>query len=260
MQIDQIIAFLNQEYPLSEQESWDNCGVIGTNLKRHVQNPLVCLDINLAVLTAAVKQQSNLIISHHPWYLDLQELNSPYHQKISNIINKHQIVLFALHTCFDKHPYGMNYQLLKKIKCQNIKPHPKSSYVFIGDLMQPYNLKNLIIYLQKKWGLKQCAFCSVNKSLKNKKKWKIAIVGGSGAGEILLMHKKDQIDLFITSEVKWHLWNHNAFEQNFILLQVPHSIEKIFIPTIQKKLAKLVSTLPFWPLELKYSDHQTSNS
>ncbi|MDE6429331.1 MAG: Nif3-like dinuclear metal center hexameric protein, partial [Malacoplasma sp.] len=74
--------------------------------------------------------------------------------------------------------------------------------------------------------------------LNNKKIMKIAVVGGSGSSEISTILKKDKIDYFITSEIKWHTWIKNISD-SFKILEIPHSVEKVFINTIKKKFLEI---------------------
>lgn len=252
MTIRNFYEILDKKYHFNSQDEWDNSGIITNNLDGEINNPILCLDINLDVVEFAIKNNSNLIVSHHPIYINSDDLKLKKVSLIWKLINEHNITLIAIHTCFDKNKYGTNYQILKKIGCDDIYQSQQSDYLFFGTLKQKTNILDCLNQIKLKLNLDYLIY-QKNKLLNfNKpKKFKIGVVGGSGSADSFNILQKDKCDIFITSEIKWHIWNYFDWDKNsFILIDVPHSIEKIFILTI-KKLFKEINFIEFNPICLK---------
>lgn len=239
---------LNELYPFSLQDEWDKSGIFKNNFwNDELKVPTLSLDINLSVVEFAIKNNSNLIVSHHPICINDSDLKKPLLKKMIALLDEYRISIISLHTNFDKAKYGMNYQILKKIGCKKIEKSIKSDYIFYGYLDNLGIEKNLA-QIKEKLDL-DYLHCGKNNfdllKTKNKKRFKIGVVGGSGSSCVNEIRKKDKCDIFITSEIKWHLFNYyNTIENQLVLIEVPHSIEKIFIETMIKKY-KDISFLVF---------------
>ncbi len=59
--------FLLEKFPLENCQDWDNCG---WNLffDFEISKVLICIDLTESVLDFAIKNNYNLIISHHPFF------------------------------------------------------------------------------------------------------------------------------------------------------------------------------------------------
>ncbi len=249
--INDIYSLLNSSYPFDLQDEWDRSGKINYLYfgNEYLKNPIVGLDINWDIINFALENNSNLIITHHPIYIDEVDLKNKEIQKMVKVLLDNKISLISMHTNFDKHKKGMNYQLLKEIGCSRISQSKKSEYIYFG-LMKKYDDFSLLLdEIKNKLEVEYIKYAS-DLNLKRKRFLKIGIVGGSGSNEIANILKKDKCDIFITSEIKWHLWNYyNLISKSVCLLEVPHSVEKIFIKIITKKL-KEFNPKPFFNLNL----------
>ena len=61
-----IIETLETNIPLAYQEDYDNCGLQVGDVSQEITSVLISLDITLKVIDEAIKNNCNLIISHHP--------------------------------------------------------------------------------------------------------------------------------------------------------------------------------------------------
>ena len=66
MQVKDIVQFLEESFPLSLQESYDNAGLICGRMDQEVQGVLLCLDSLEATVDEAIAKNCQLIIAHHP--------------------------------------------------------------------------------------------------------------------------------------------------------------------------------------------------
>lgn len=65
--ISQISNFLNEIFPLEKAELWDKSG-FSFYFNNIVSKIIICIDLTPDILTRALQQKVNLIITHHPFY------------------------------------------------------------------------------------------------------------------------------------------------------------------------------------------------
>jgi putative NIF3 family GTP cyclohydrolase 1 type 2 len=66
MKLQEITDYLEDNFPLSLQESYDNSGLLVGNKSMELKSALICLDSTEEVVDEAIRKGANLIISHHP--------------------------------------------------------------------------------------------------------------------------------------------------------------------------------------------------
>lgn len=122
--IGDIVAIIEKKYPLSWQESYDNCGLLVGDSDNPIKGVLISLDCTVEVVEEAIAKGANMIISHHPFIFSaLKNLtgNSDLLKVLNKAINNN-INIYALHTNFDNAPEGVSYQLAKILGLHQIKP------------------------------------------------------------------------------------------------------------------------------------------
>lgn len=203
MKIKDIIKFLEERFPLSLQEDWDNSGLQIGNIENDLTNIMISLDIDEQTIQKAKEKSCNLIINHHPFLfssIKSIDLNEEKGKIIKDLI-KNDITVFAMHTNLDIGKGGVNDNLAKLLELRDISnldtnnENPmarfgyideKTAYDFSKFVKEKLNCKGLILYGDK-----------------NKKIKKVALCGGAGSDFINDAIKKG-CDLIVTSDVKYH--------------------------------------------------------
>lgn len=247
MTISSLLKILDNKYPFSVQEAWDKSGLFDSlHLEKIFNKTLITLDISLDVIDYAIENDCDLIVSHHPIYIDECDAKKTWFKKLKNKLDTFNISIISLHTNFDQNRFGMNYSLLKKLGLKKIKRLNRSIYAFKGVLQNKKTLEEVSLLIRKKFDCSELKFSS-NYNFKHQVKT-VAICGGSGSSEISKIQNKEKIDLFITSEIKWHLWANNLTKT--ILCELPHSLEKIFIEVIANFfVSQNINNFICYPLE-----------
>jgi dinuclear metal center YbgI/SA1388 family protein len=134
-----LIQCLEQWAPPEWQESYDNAGLIYGNPNTNISKALITLDITEAVVDEAIKNQANLIISHHPVvFKPISKLSNQLenHRVLVQCI-KNDIAIYAIHTNLDNVHNGVNYKIAQKLGLNNLQIlDPKSGL-----------LSKLIVYI-----------------------------------------------------------------------------------------------------------------
>lgn len=215
MKIKDIIKFLEERFPLSLQEDWDNSGLQIGNIENDLTNIMISLDIDEQTIQKAKEKSCNLIINHHPFLfssIKSIDLNEEKGKIIKDLI-KNDITVFAMHTNLDIGKGGVNDNLAKLLELKDISnldtnnENPMArfgytdeitAYDFSKFIKEKLNCKGLILYGDK-----------------DKKIEKVALCGGAGSDFINDAIKKG-CDLIVTSDVKYHEAMDNCKKINIV--------------------------------------------
>ena len=141
MKLKTITQFLEHQFPLSLQESYDNSGLLIGDKEMEITGVLICLDSIEEIVDEAILKKCNLIIAHHPIvFKGLKKItNSNYIERVVSKCIKKDIALYAIHTNLDNHFQGVNREIVNRIGLKNVK------------ILQPItgNLSKLVVFVPK---------------------------------------------------------------------------------------------------------------
>lgn len=234
--LSEIINFLYQKFPLENAEEWDPVGprFLFSKIQK-VNKIIICIDLTKDILEQAIKENVNLIITHHPFIfsstLKKEYIIAPYKRQMVKKINKYKINIITLHTNFD----GTNNSTANAIinalnipskidletidKYNVILKHSTTFNEFVNLIKLNLNLKNLQTNVEKNYKIKN-----------------IAILPGSGGIEAALLSYRKKADLIVSSDFKWSDLLNLKHYLKMKMLIVPHLIEQFFGFIIEKEL------------------------
>ena len=113
LRVAQIWELLEEHFPSSLQESYDNCGLQVGDPEGIATGVLCCVDITEAVLQEAVERGCNVVIAHHPLlFKGLKRLGtSSYIERCVRFALKHDLAIYAAHTSADNAAEGLHWRL-----------------------------------------------------------------------------------------------------------------------------------------------------
>ncbi len=123
MKIGNILKYLEDWAPPEVSWERDNVGVQVGSIDEEVRKIFVCLDLTEKSLRAAIKENCNLIITHHPLIfkpLKSIETTKDPKAKIIQTLIKHDITVFSAHTNLDFTKGGVSFVLAEKLGLQNL--------------------------------------------------------------------------------------------------------------------------------------------
>ncbi len=138
--LQDLIGLINNHYPQHLAEEWDNVGLQVGDLKQEISNVMVALEPTLSTVEQAIKQQCQLLITHHPLLFKPLKKITP-HDTSGQIIYtaiRNNLAILAIHTNLDHAADGLNDWLTDTLLLGKCKPLllPKS-----GDALK------LVIYV-----------------------------------------------------------------------------------------------------------------
>ncbi|MCK4654596.1 MAG: Nif3-like dinuclear metal center hexameric protein [Candidatus Cloacimonetes bacterium] len=97
---------------------WDNVGFQLGDAEQEVKKILLTLDVTENAINKAIKENVDLIISHHPLILKpIKKITNPLYLKL--IINN--VSVFCIHTNLDVVKKGVNFALAEKLGLRNLE-------------------------------------------------------------------------------------------------------------------------------------------
>ncbi len=241
--LKEIIAFLESAVPLYNQDSWDNSGLQFGEENREIKTVGFALTVSSSVISQAVRERVDLIISHHPLTISgiktfTMEL---YPQNLLIKLIKEGICLYSLHTNLDVSHLGPTALIAEKLGLENQSPINESPpYGTVGELPQETTQRELLLKLTE--FLPKDAFRVVLYKPESKVR-RIAVCSGSGAPFIDKIIGK--ADVFITGDVKYHDAV-KALEFELTVFDMGHfGTERLFYEKIKSLLEKEFPQLKF---------------
>ncbi|MGB9755894.1 MAG: Nif3-like dinuclear metal center hexameric protein [Desulfurella sp.] len=201
MFIFEAVEALESYFPLSLQESWDNSGFQILFNEHPLKGILLALDIRFETVIEAIENDCNLIISHHPLFLQaLKNFDYKFYpENVLYMATKNEISIYAAHTSLDVAPSGLNYYLCQKLSLKNFHMVDQLKPVFIGEIETEQSFNDFILYVKKTFNIPILKYVLAH----NRQIKKVAICSGSCADYIYKLKNFD-IDVFITGDLKHH--------------------------------------------------------
>ena len=143
----EIFRVLEEYFPLTLAEEWDNVGLQLGSMNRKVSRVLVALDLDEDTVTTACDRQAELIITHHPLFFMISSaLTLILHRsRIIQELLQAGITVYSAHTNLDAASAGLNQYLAEKLGLQKVRPWQQG---------QEEELYKLVVYVQSpiwKW-------------------------------------------------------------------------------------------------------------
>lgn len=120
--VAEVIQLMGELAPARLAEEWDNVGMQVGDASQEVENVLLALDFNQAVLEEAIEKNCQLIITHHPFiFKGIKSIDTQNQSgKLIFELIKNNISLFSAHTNLDIAESGLNDYLIEKLDVENI--------------------------------------------------------------------------------------------------------------------------------------------
>ena len=219
VRISDIFSFLDEKYPLSLQESWDNSGYIVESDSEKCSKILLALDITNDSVDEAIYKKADLAISHHPVIfnpLKKIQVDTPVYKLIRSGIGA-----ICMHTNLDIAEGGTNTVIVGKIAeklgiSANIEPLEDCGLGCIIELEKVVSCDELAEILKDIFNIERIKMSMYGEYILSK----IAICSGSG-GSLWKLAKAKGCDALITGDVKHDVWI-DANNSKFTIIDCGH--------------------------------------
>lgn len=232
-----VLEKLNKILKVEMAYDWDNVGLLVGDLQSNVNSITLSLELSEAVINDAIKNGSNLIISHHPLIFRAfdQITTADIKQKMAMELIKNNIALYTAHTNFDRLKNGLNDYVIGLLEVENIEDfYLEDDGYYIGKvatLKRQMELDEFVSFVSEKLMLDDLKLVAQQ----DKTISKVALVTGSGACYIEAANKV--ADLLITGDIKYHDAQ-DAYQRGDIAIDAGHFGTEKFFPTAMENVLK----------------------
>ena len=226
----------------------DFVGLMTGKLPEEVHKIVLCLDFDQEVLPLTKENKPDLIITHHPFIYGTKYRVFKWDklkEELCNEIDALGVPVYSMHTNFDTGRDGMNDALAEALELDNIYVPEKDIMMRIGELKEAMPVEEFAKFAKAKLNVDYGLLIAEGNPMMEK----VGVVGGAGS-RAWNIARDEGCDIFISGDTPHHV-RRSIVVEKFNYLDLPHEIEKIFMPQMKKILLSLDPTL-----EILMVDHE----
>ena len=240
--VKDIVDYFSALVPTEMKMDFDNVGLLVGINNTEVKRALIALDITDDVIDEAIEKNAQIILSHHPLFFDLKQIND------NSLIGRKAVKMlqngisgFCQHTNLDSVQGGVNDALAEKLGVRidgwldgprYISDGREYGMGRIGHISSPVDFDKFLNTVKTALNTSGLRYYSAGKTV-----YKVALCGGSGANYV-----EDAIrlgcDTLVTADVKYDRFL-AAKELSLNLIDADHfCTENVVIPVLAEMLKK----------------------
>ena len=249
IEMNVVLRKLAKKYPKRyARMNHDHVGLMTGKKPETIQKVFLCLDLDWEILPLVKEYQPDVVITHHPFIYGTRAKVLKYDESkrlLVEEIDKLRIPVYSFHTNFDTGEGGINDSLAEALGLKNVYAPEKEIMMRIGELESPISAVEFAKKAKTVFHVDYALL--INSGAKNVKK--IGIVGGGGSRDWRIA-MDEGCDIYISGDAPHHV-RRDIVNAKYNYLDMPHEIEKIFMPAMKKALLEIDPTLV-----IKTVDHE----
>ena len=222
------------------KQNHDFVGLMTGKLPEEVNKIVLCLDMDEIVYEQIKDIHPDVVFTHHPFIFGPKSRvlkSDPRKKELSDKLDLDNIPVYSFHTNFDTGKGGMNDALSRALELENIYAPEKEMMMRIGTLKEPMEIHQFAKYAKKKLGVSYGLLVHAGKDMIQK----VGIIGGGGSRDYPVA-LEEGCDIYISGDTPHHV-RRGIVAEHFNYLDLPHEIERIFMPTMKKILLEIDENL-----------------
>ncbi len=199
MILSELLTHLESIAPPELAMDWDNVGLMLGDPSWEITKALVSLDVSPSAVEAALAENCNLILSHHPLiFRPLKQITDPLLIKLLT----HKIAVVSLHTNLDVADQGVNHALAAKLGMDIHEVLDEDTGLgLVCILPASLSLQSLAQHVKRELHCDHLKLWTAGFPREHQVQ-RIAICGGSGAS--LIGAASARAEVLITGDVSYH--------------------------------------------------------
>ena len=247
MKCKEIIDVLENLSPVEYACDWDNVGLLVGRKEKEIRKIMVALDASEEVISIAVREQVDMLITHHPMiFSPIKKVNEEQFTTAKVLtLAEHGICYYAMHTNFDTiggmAELAVGKKYLNLSDTSPIEPEECSDIGMgrYGKLPKSMTAEQAAEYVKEKFGIPYVLL--YQREVDRKRIYDhIAVMPGSGKSEMAKVREKGYF-LYLTGDIGHHE-GLDAMDMGLSVIDATHyGLEHIFIPYIHDYLEKMLT-------------------
>jgi dinuclear metal center YbgI/SA1388 family protein len=240
MNTQSLMVRLGKLFPQRYAEPYDHPGLQMNRLKKETGKILLSLDFDDQVYPVAEKERPDLIITHHPFIfgtlhavLDSDPVKEALYRKMQAL----GIPIVSYHTNFDFAPGGMNDAVAEALDLSDVKPLVGAPGARGGKLKKPMEVHEFAKYAMERLNVGYGLLIAEGKKTVSS----VAFIAGGGWRENSIA-QDEGYDIYISGDIPHHA-RREIVLRHYDYLDLPHEIERIFMPQMKKTLLRIDPSL-----------------
>ena len=239
MKTKALIRKLATRFPKRIAEKGDRIGLMTGTLKEETRRIVVCLDFDEEVMKrieALDNPHVDLILTHHPYlYKTRFQIfkKDEIKKRLTEKVDALGIPVYSMHTNFDSGKDGMNDALAKALNLVDIRQLETEPMARGGRLVTKTDIYD---FASEAARLLKVPYGLLTHAGKREIET-VAIIGGGGA-YLFQNALLEGYDLYISGDAPHHV-RRDVVARQYNYLDLPHEIERIFIPQMEKILREI---------------------
>jgi len=234
--VAKLAEIIEKRYPKTLALEWDGVGLTTNNSQIEVTKILLTIDVTPEVVSQAITESTQLLISHHPLMLEEEEFSDIQEKRIElkTLLEENNIALYCIHTNADIAEGGVNDAFAAKLGLIKVKRFGPEQMGRIGELNENMNLETFVNSL--KHNLPKTKGAIQVSGNPESEISKVAVCGGSGSSLLEEVRQTDA-DVFVTADLKHHAISDNKVMNGPALISISHwASEWLWLPELKKQL------------------------
>ena len=241
MKTKELLLKLSRRFPKRYAKmNHDRVGLMSGKLPLEVNKIVLCLDFDHEIFDFVKEVKPDLILTHHPFIYGTRARVLKYDPVKRALVEKIEalgIPVYSMHTNFDTGIGGMNDALAEALGLVDVKVIEKDPMMRGGRLPKPMKVEEFAKYAVKCFNVDYSLLINKGKEIVES----VAIIGGVGSRRWSLA-KDEGYDIYISGDAP-HYIRRDVVLNDYNYLDMPHEIEKIFMPQMKKLLLEIDPSL-----------------
>ncbi|MFA6377811.1 MAG: Nif3-like dinuclear metal center hexameric protein [Acholeplasmataceae bacterium] len=246
MKTKTFLRLISIRFPKRLAEPFDHVGLMTGQLPDEIRKVVLCLDMDWELLPTIKKIMPDIIISHHPFIFGTKYQVFKHDENkrlLDEEIVKLGIPVYSFHTNFDTGIGGMNDALSEALGLINVYTPESNPMMRIGELKEEMDIFSFASYTKHKFDVNYGLLIHDGRPMIKK----VGLIGGGGSRDWTIA-KDENCDIYISGDAPHHV-RREMVNAHFNYLDLPHEIEKIFMPTMKKYLLEIDNSLEIYSFD-----------
>ena len=218
----------------------DHVGLMVGKKPEEVHKIVLVLDLDWEIFDKIKEVKPDVVLTHHPFIFGTRAKvlkSDPNKKALYDAVDELGITVYSYHTNFDTGPGGINDGLAEQLGLVDVYRPEKEPMMRIGYLKEEMEVHEFARYANKCFGIDYSLLINYGKPTVKK----VGIIGGGGSRDYPVA-LEEGCDIYLSGDVSHHV-RREMVDQKINYLDIPHEVERVFMPQMKKILLEIDPSL-----------------